>query len=238
MLVNPSTFLTQNLPSVPCFPISLCLPPQPCELVWVPWGCWAPCPQPTASSCRQHQKCGHFPSSWWEAKVEITLGGGGTWKHRWGQSKQTDLGKRGQNLKHVTYLPLFKPVRGALCKEELLWGTSDTFLFSVGVSKGKTNSLLLLHQVSPPLFPANVLFFVLLQKHSCPSNRLQHGERGEEIKMLLRAERYLMFQSGSEGFLFFFFSFKVPVMGRLGKHARWLSWGRGLGWSGADVEEP
>lgn len=56
--------------------------------------------------------------------------------------------------------------------------------------------------------------------------------------MLLRAERYLMFQSGSEGFLFFFFSFKVPVTGRLGKHARWLSWGRGLGWSGADVEEP
>lgn len=35
----------------------------------------------------------------------------------------------------------------------------------------------------------------------------------------------------------FFFSFKVPVTGRLGKHARWLSWGRGLGWSGADVEE-
>lgn len=43
-----------------------------------------------------------------------------------------------------------------------------------------------------------------------------------------------MFQSGSEGG---FSSFKMPVVGRLGKHVRWLIWGRGLGWSRVGVQE-
>lgn len=178
-----------------------------------PWGCWAPCPQPTASSCRQHQKCGHFPSSWWEAKVEITLGGGGTWKHRWGQSKQTDLGKRGQNQKHVTYLPLFKPVRGALCKEELLWGTSDTFLFSVGVSKGKTNSLLLLHQVSPPLFPANVIFLSYFR--NIPARAIVSStESGEKkLRCYWGLRDISCFRADQKDFFFFFFPSRCLLRG-------------------------
>lgn len=111
--------------------------------------------------------------------------------------------------------------------------TTQTSFFSLWVSP-KTNLLPLLHRLSLPLFPTDVIFFfVLLQKHSCLNNSLQHEERGEEIKTLLRVERYLMFQSGSEGG---FSSLKMPVTGRLGKHVRWLIWGRRLEWSRAGVQ--
>lgn len=123
-------------------------------------------------------------------------------------------------------LSLFKPVRGAPCKEELLWGSSDTFLFSVGVSKRKTNSLLL-HQVSPLLFPTNVIFFLSYFRKIPPWIIVSSMESEErKLRCYWGFERYLMFQSGSEGR---FFPLKVPVTGRWGKHLAWLSWGKRAG---------
>lgn len=138
------------------------------------------------------------PGRWRDLKTQV-------------EAKQTNkIGEMGLKSKaHLSSLFFFfKPVRGAPCKEELLWGNSDTFLFSVGVSEGKTNSLLLLHQVFPPLFPTNVIFFFFLPYfRNIPAWVIVSSTESKERKLrrYWGFERYLMFQSGSEGLFLFLY---------------------------------
>lgn len=156
----------------------------------------------------------------------------GVWEAQ-AEAKQTN--KIGEVwLKSKAYLsPLLKPVRAALCKEKLLQQLRHLSFLS-GCLQRLIYSLC---SISCPFHcsPQMWFFFVLLQKHSCLSNSLQHEEQGEEIKTLQRVERYLMFQSGSEGG---FSSFKMPFQGGWANMLGGLSGREGWGGAGWVFREP